>query len=95
MKYKELNNGNYNILYNKIYNIFYEPLYQELYNKLYIPLYNSIYQKYIKQENKIVYNTITPCNVITLDSNSQIYKLYIQLNKQLFSQLYIQISNNL
>ena len=91
MKYKELNNGNYNILYNKIYNIFYEPLYQEL--------YNSIYQKYIKQENKIVYNTITPCNVITLDTNFQIYKLYIQLNKQLnkqlFSQLYIQISNNL
>ena len=92
---EELNNGNYNILYNKIYNTFYDPLYQELYNLLYIPLYNSIYQKYVGEESKIVYNNILTCSKITLDKNSEIYKLYIQIKNQLFNQLYDQLFNQL
>ena len=92
---EELNNGNYNILYNKIYNTFYDPLYEELYNLLYIPLYNSIYQKYMGKDNSIVYNNIHTCSSITLDKNSEIYNLYIQLKNQLFNQLYNQLYNQL
>ena len=54
-------------------------------------------------ENKIIYNNIPTCTKITLNENSEIYKLYIQLKNQLFeqlydqlfNQLYVQISNNL
>ena len=70
---------------------------------MYIPLYNSIYQEYVGEANNMVYNTISTCSSITLDPNSEIYKLYIQLKNQLFeqlynqlfTQLYIEISSNL
>ena len=66
-------------MYDKIYITFYDPLYQELYNLLYIPLYNSIYQRLTNKENKIIYNTNPTCTQITLDPNSEIYKLYEQM----------------
>ena len=39
----------------------------------------------------MVYNSIPTCSSITLDPNSEIYKMYIQLKDQLFNQLYNQL----
>ena len=62
---------------------------------MYIPLYNSIYQKLTNKENKIIYNNTPICTQITLDPNSEIYKLYQQMKNQLFNQLYEQLFDEL
>ena len=92
---RQLNRGNYDILYNKIYNTFYDPLYGDLFNLLYIPLYNTLYEEFNNLPINIVYNTTPTCDQITLDSNSEIYQMYIQMENQLFSQLYTQLLDQL
>ena len=91
----DLNNGPYDPLYNKIYDTFFNPLYDNLFNLLYIPLYNTILQRFNNLPNVIVYNTAPTYTQITLDPNSEIYKMYIQIQNQLFSQLYQELLEKL
>ena len=92
--FNELYINEYEFLYKTLYDTYYNPHYVTIYNELYGNLFINLYNELI-EDIYYSYTSQDSCSNITLDTNSFVYVLYIELKTQLEGQLYNQLYDQL